>query len=265
MDQYSTLAHIMINYDIKKLNHTVKGDGPPLVLLHGWGCDHHIFNEVMQSLTDSHKVYAVDLPGFGKSPEPETTWGTSEYSSLIEWFFKENNITNPILICHSFGGRIAIDLTSRLSDIHALILTGAAGIKQKKSLSIKLKIGFYKALKKAAGISFLNDYERKQFKSILSKFGSTDYKKSTSMMRSILTRVVNEDLTPLLAKIKIPTLLIWGEKDTATPVRDGRTMNNKIPNSQLIVYKEGGHYAFLDQPFEFVSNVLTFLTGLQRD
>ncbi len=80
------------------------------------------------------------------------------------------------------------------------------------------------------------------------KAGSSDYAGASPMMRRILSKVVNEDLSDRLPMIKAPTLLIWGENDTATPISDARKMEKHIPGAALVSFAGCGHYSFLDNP-----------------
>ena len=80
------------------------------------------------------------------------------------------------------------------------------------------------------------------------------------MMRRILSKVVNEDLTDRLPLIKAPALLIWGENDTATPISDARTMERLIPDAGLVSFPGCGHYSFLDNPRQFSAVLQSFLT-----
>lgn len=84
-----------------------------------------------------------------------------------------------------------------------------------------------------------------------SRQGSADYRNATPMMRQCLVKAVNEDLTPLLKDIRQDTLLIWGDNDTATPLSDGKQMEQLIPEAGLAVVKGAGHFSFLDQPAVF--------------
>lgn len=92
------------------------------------------------------------------------------------------------------------------------------------------------------------------------KSGSADYNSATPIMRQILVNVVNEDLTPLLSNIKNETLLIWGDKDDATPIQDAYTMNKLIKNSGLITVKNAGHYSYLEQKDYVNSAISAFLS-----
>ena len=91
------------------------------------------------------------------------------------------------------------------------------------------------------------------------KSGSADYNALTGTMRNILVKVVNEDLKAVMPRIQCPVLLIWGKNDTATPLRDARTMERLIPDAGLVAFDDAGHYSFLDKPYEFNAVVQNFL------
>ena len=91
--------------------------------------------------------------------------------------------------------------------------------------------------------------------------GSSDYASASPKMRAILSRCVNEDLQSEMPKIKAPTLLIWGENDTATPMRDARIMERLIPDAGLVSFPGCGHYSFLDNPIQFAAVLKSFLNS----
>jgi pimeloyl-ACP methyl ester carboxylesterase len=78
-------------------------------------------------------------------------------------------------------------------------------------------------------------------------------------MRGTLSRVVNEDLRRFMPRITAPTLLIWGENDTATPLKDARTMERLIPDAGLVTFAGAGHYSFLERPAQFAAVLDSFL------
>lgn len=94
---------------------------------------------------------------------------------------------------------------------------------------------------------------------IRAKKGSSDYSNSTPKMRAILSKVVNEDLKHVMPSIKCPTLLIWGEKDTATPIGDAKIMEKLIPDAGLVSFPNAGHYSFLDNAFQYQAVLRSFL------
>ena len=94
---------------------------------------------------------------------------------------------------------------------------------------------------------------------IRAKKGSSDYSNSTPKMRAILSKVVNEDPKHVMPSIKCPTLLIWGEKDTATPIGDAKIMEKLIPDAGLVSFPNAGHYSFLDNAYQYQAVLRSFL------
>ena len=230
-----------------EININVAGEGSPVLLLHGWGCSNEIFKQIQAVLATSYKTYNFDFPGFGKSDEPTEVWGTEEYTRMVEQFVKENHIERPALVGHSFGGRISIIFASR-NETSRVVLVDAAGIKPKRPFKYYWKVYTFKTMKWLCN-TFL---PKKTAQAIIDKrrkgAGSSDYNNASPKMRAILSKVVNEDLTPLLPKIKAPTLLFWGNMDTATPLSDAKKMEKLIPDAGLVVAHGTGHFSFLDNP-----------------
>lgn len=249
-----------INIGSTRLFFTVEGEGLPVILMHGWGCNHSTLTSIEQQLSQGFKVYNVDFPGFGSSDEPTSVWGVEEYTRLIEDFARQEHIENPILLGHSFGGRVGILFASR-NKVRKLILVDAAGVKPRRSLRYYYKVYSYKAVKrlllfflgKQRGEAALNRYR--------AKVGSSDYSSASPMMRAILSKVVNEDLTGVMPGIACPTLLIWGANDTATPLSDAKTMEKLIPDAGLVSFDGVGHYSFLENPFQFAAVLKSFLSN----
>lgn len=232
------------------LHYRQSGSGAQtVILLHGWGCDLHIFDVLHTQTAHDFTVYTLDLPGFGKSSEPPTIWGIEDYTAHLEAFVKAENIENPILIGHSFGGRMSILYASR-NPTAKVVLIGSAGVKPTRSLNWYAKVYSYKTAKnvlpllvgKRKAQEWIDDYRQQA--------GSADYNSASPQMRGILSKVVNEDLQHVMPKISAPTLLIWGEEDTATPLADAKVMEKAIPDAGLVSFKGAGHYVFLERKGE---------------
>lgn len=243
------------------LNYTETGDpaGLPVLLMHGWGCNNSTLASVRQIMEDGRlHVYNVDFPGFGQSTEPKEVWGVEQYTRIIEEFLDRLQISNPILLGHSFGGRVSILLSSR-RQVRKILLVDAAGIKPRHSLKWYLKVYSFKLQKNLAPLFFGKEGAARRIEKARAKRGSSDYANATPMMRAILSRCVNEDLKDRLPLIKAPALIIWGENDTATPLSDAKTMERLIPDAGLVSFPGCGHYSFLDNPFGFRAVVKEFL------
>lgn len=239
----------VIEIDGVRLRYDVDGSGTqPVIILHGWGCTAATVKSLADyCMHDSTTVYNLDLPGFGGSSEPSEVWGIEDYTALLEKFVNRLGITNPYIIGHSFGGRMGIVFASR-NKVGKLVLIDAAGIKPRRSLKYYIKVYSFKLAKKFAPILLGKKRGQVLIEQMRGKSGSSDYRNASPKMRAIMSKVVNEDLKHLMPAVKAPTLLIWGEKDTATPLSDAKTMERLIPDAGLVVYPGAGHYSFLENP-----------------
>lgn len=239
-----------------------EGHGPvPVVVMHGWGCNAKTMAiPAAAALTDGTTVYNLDLPGFGDSAEPPAFWGVEEYTALVEKFCRRQGIVSPVLIGHSFGGRLAILMASR-TPVSKVILLDAAGIKPRRSLKYYIKVYSFKLGRRLLpliagrrrGDEIVERWRRKA--------GSSDYSMASPAMRQVMNRAINLDLTDRLHLIQAPTLLIWGGRDTATPLRDAKIMEKSIPDAGLVVYPEAGHFAFLERGPEVTAVIRNFIGG----
>ncbi|MDE6653869.1 MAG: alpha/beta hydrolase [Muribaculaceae bacterium] len=241
-----------------KLNYTVSGQGPDMVLMHGWGCQASTLASIEKVASETHKVYNIDFPGFGSSEEPPTVWGVDDYARMLREFIERTGIKNPVLLGHSFGGRVAIVYASQYP-VDKLILVDAAGVKPQRSLKYYLKVYSFKTMKRLAPLALGKKKAAEYIERQRTKRGSSDYSSSSPMMRAVMSKVINEDLRYLMPKIKAPTLLVWGENDTATPMRDARIMEKLIPGAGLVSFPGCGHYSFLDNPVQFAAVLRSFL------
>ncbi len=240
------------------IHYEVSGHGKSLILLHGWGCDVNIFKPLLPYLEQHFQTYRIDFPGFGKSPEPRKAWTNDDYVKLTRNFIAQLNIENPIILGHSFGGRVALKLATQIP-VHKLILTGSAGIKPTRTLNYYIKIYSYKFLKWLVQIPVLGMLLKPLQDVYVQNVGSSDYKSATNVMRQTLSNVVNTDLQKIMPNIIAPTLLLFGENDTATPPEYGKKMKKLIPDAGLVIMKNAGHYTFLDQQQQFILIVDKFL------
>lgn len=229
------------------INYEVMGEGNPVILLHGWLANLETMRPIANNLCKNFKVYLVDIVGFGKSDLPEYPLKTDDFGNFLRDFMNALNIENPILIGHSNGGRTIINAVGRgIVSARKVVLIDSAGIKPKRSISYYLKIYFYKTgkfiLNLLPNTKIIKDFKEK----LRNNVGSSDYKASATVLKDTLKFIVNEDLSHLLPKINVPTLLFWGSLDTATPISDGRKMEKLIPDSGLIEYVGSSHFSYLE-------------------
>lgn len=245
-------------YEGVELAYTMMGEGDTVILLHGWGCDASIWGATRDMLAEHYRVVAVDFAGFGRSAEPKTVWGVEEYTRSIEALVEHLAIESPTLIGHSFGGRVSILYASRNS-VKSVVLTDAAGVKPRRSFGYYRKVYTYKLMKRTLPLLVGSRKAQMLLEQRRSRSASSDYNRATPMMRAILSKCVNEDLCHVMPLIKAPVLLFWGDKDTATPISDARTMQRLIPDAGLVVAEGAGHFAMLEQRELWHSALRSFL------
>lgn len=244
----------------QRLRYEVSGQGKPLLLLHGWGCSLETVRSIAAVASATHQVFNIDFPGFGESPEPADVWGVEQYTGLIESFVTKMGLIRPVLIGHSFGGRVSILMASR-NDVDKVVLVDAAGVRPRRSFRKWLKIYSFKTAKALVRLTMPRAKAEAYIERMRNRRGSADYRNASPKMKTILSKVVGEDLTSHMPSIKAPTLLIWGANDTATPVRDARIMESLIAGSGLVVFEGAGHYSFLDNPRGFAAVLRSFLNS----
>lgn len=245
----------MLELNGMNINYEVTGQGQPVILLHGWGQNVEMMRPIASALSDQFVVYNIDLPGFGKSCEPLKAWTIYDYAEFLASFILHFEIEAPIIIGHSFGVRIAIIYASKYPTTK-LVFTGGAGIRAKRGLDYYAKVYTYKLGKKIFKLPVLRRYS----KQMANNAGSSDYQQASPIMKAVLINTVNEDLTPLLTKIPVPTLLFWGADDDATPLWMAKKMEQEIANAGLVVVENTGHFAYFERIDYFNLVVKTFLT-----
>lgn len=247
-----------------RVNYEISGEGDAVLLLHGWASSLRPYRALMDQLSKKYRVIAVDFPGMGQSEEPKEPWDVDGFVDFVLAFLEQFEIRKLSLVGHSYGGRVIIKLANRDLPfvIDKIVLIDSAGIKppasKKKSLRQRVfKVGkWFLSLKPIAKL-FPTALEKLRV-----KFGSADYAAASPMMRQCLVKAVNEDLTHLLPGIKAPTLLVWGDRDTATPIRDAQLMEKTIPNAGLAVIPGTGHFSFAENPVLF-GRIMASYFGLE--
>ena len=221
------------------INYIDYGDSEkdPVVLLHGWGQNIQMMKPVGDFLSRNNRVIIIDLPGFGESPEPDSIWTLYDYAKAINELLTGINVNNPILIGHSFGGKISL-LYASIYECKKLILLGSPFKKEIQKLSLKTKI--LKSLKKVPMLNKLEETAKKYV-------GSKDYRDASPVMRKILVEHVNLDITEEVKKVKCPTLIIWGTNDAAVPLERAYELEKLIDESAVIEYEGCTHYAYLER------------------
>lgn len=212
-------------------------------MLHGWGQTLESLLPLGELLGPWARVHLIDLPGFGASPMPEGDWDTSQYAERILAYMDDHGLEQVDLLGHSFGGRVAIRLASKYPErVRRLVLIDSAGLPPKRSLVQKLRMRWSKWL--GVALSLLSPFFGPGLKEWHGRrYGSEDYK-NAGPLRGTLVKTVTEDLTRNASEIKAPTLLIWGERDTTTPLEMGRRFQSLIAGSKLVQLPGKDHFPF---------------------
>ncbi len=214
------------------------------VFLHGWGCDHKSLLFCNKILKDS--CLFIDFPPFGKSSKDIKDWTIFTYSNMVISLCQHLGVKKINLIGHSFGGRVSIIMAVVCKSlVNKIVLVDSAGLKPKRKPNYYFKVWSYKL--------------RRKFGLDTSNCGSKDYLALPENMRKIFTSVVNTHLDDFLPSITAPTLIVFGENDTTTPIYMAKKLNKKIKNSQLLILPNAGHFCFEDCRLEFMDAIKNFL------
>ncbi len=229
------------------------GEGRPLILLHGWGCSWQTWQPIIQPLAADYELILPDLPNFGQSDDTKQIWDSRRYAQWLSTFINKLELTDFFLGGHSLGGKIVAQYAADLDDDQPqptkLVLIGSAGL--------PTPLPWYQRLQKQALKVIpipLKELVPNRVKHKLLKWthSSTDHFFANDHQKKILEKVVEENITQLLPKIKQPTLLLWGRHDLATPLKNGQDFNRLIPESLLVVFEDSQHFPFVDEPDKFV-------------
>lgn len=235
-----------------------EGSGTPVLFLHGWGDTLETFNTLSRSLSKNRRVVRVDLPGFGGSESPRNTWDVSAYIEFVSNFIRKLDINPDIIVGHSFGGRIILKgVSSGIFNPRKIILIASAGVSERrtaKNIFIRSGARLLKVLLYIPPFVFWKNHIRNIFyKKLGSDYNTFDHLKDT------FVKVIEEDLRVYVSHINIPTLIIWGSEDEATPLADGRLLHELIKKSELHVIDKAGHFVHKDNPDQVLEYIQNFL------
>lgn len=216
----------------------VSGASPTILALHGWGRDRNDFTQALQG----YDHISVDLPGFGASPPPPSAWSTLQYAEALVPVIAQFG-TPPVLVGHSFGGRVAAHL-STLVDVRGVVFVGTPLFRRADS-GRKSPIG-YRLVKWAAGRGLVSD---RRLKVARQKYGSADYNKAEGVMRDVLVKAVNETYESQLAQISVPVHMVWGALDSAAPLWNIEEAQKVMVAAPVVaIAEEAGHDVHLTNP-----------------
>jgi len=248
-----------IEIDGKELSYKVAGTGKSFLILHGWGASSNSWMNFVEEMSGKgFQLIIPDLPGFGKSSDPDISWGSEDYVNIILELIKRLDLKDFYLLGHSFGGGVALKIATRDGNANKLILCDAAIVREER-LDLRQKIS--KMLAAISSKLVSRNFPGYRFfeKMVYKLAGASDYYRANPAMKEVFKKVVSEDLSFLLDKVKQPCLIIWGGDDRATPLIDGYLLNKEIKDSELKIIVGARHNPYKTHPKETAIAVINFL------
>lgn len=258
MVAYNFLLGMQVVVDSLLTQYDVKGSGRVVVLLHGWGDTAKGLSALQGSLAKEYQVISLNLPGFGGTQAPPKPWGLGEYAQFVERFLLKIHAEKTwAFIGHSNGGAIAIRGMGRgWLQAERLVLIASAGIRgtykgRMKAIRLVTKAG--KALTAPLPKSVKQRLRKQVYKTVGSDMLVAEHLQET------FKRVVTDDVRADAKAIDAPVLLLYGEKDQATPVWYGEQYHELLPHSTLEVFPGAGHFVHTERPQEVAKAIKEFL------
>lgn len=245
--------------------------GPALLFLHGWACSARLWLRSLWALRQGYRCYALDLPGFGNSAAPPESWTTIGcYTDHVAAFCRSHNIVPAVVIGHSMGGRIALDLARRYPHLAGRVVAVSAAVTGRLGfgLSYILRGRVARTVYRLApwwwpltAGSVLSLYWMPSF---LGREGMA--RNSVDMQRCnprvavrTLSALVEEDFTPHLWEIRQPVLVITGDLDYTVPPADSSVVAQQVPGARLVMLKGIRHWPMDEDLDAYMDALLPFL------
>lgn len=235
-----------------------------IIILHGWGLSGDKFAGLAQGLKNlGYQVFSPDLPGFGLTVMLQNHLELADYANFLDKYLREKKIKRPIVIGHSFGGKVALKFEQLYPNrLRALILSGTPGFTPVP----KQKLMFFIALAKLGKLFFvlppLTCFQNKVRRWYYYVVGAREFYRAQAPLQQVFKNVVQENLLPAMCAVKIPCLLVWGEGDTMIPVKIAKRMQQVISSATLTIIPSGDHGVPFKQPELFIKSCQDFLNKL---
>lgn len=234
---------------------TMNNSHKKIFILHGWTYSTSAWDQCITELKAfGYDIVMLNVPGL---TEPsDKVWTLEAYT---EWL--KNKLygqTNVILMGHSNGGRIALSFASKYPEqLSHLILVDAAGIVHNE-MPLRIKRAVFGSAAKIGKKLGAPTLFRKIFYKLIR---ARDYARAPENMRETMKNLIAIDLTPILSNVRIPTLIIWGQRDSLTPISDAYVMNKGIKDSRLFVIPDAAHSPQQSHPQILANEANTWLSG----
>jgi pimeloyl-ACP methyl ester carboxylesterase len=246
-----------------------RGEGPPLLLLHGWLSDTRVWRPQLEALSEEYTVVAWDAPGCGGSSDPPDDFGLGGFADCLAGFVSALGLERPHVVGLSFGSSLALELFRRRPElVRSLVLASAyagwAGSLGREAAEARREWGLRAS-------EHPPDEVAREFKATLftesvpaalvDEMVEIVRDFHPAGLRAMSNAGADADLRDMLPTIDVPTLLVYGDADQRAPVAVGEAIHEQIPGSRLVVIPGPGHLVNLEAPERFNEEVLGFLKG----
>jgi len=261
------------------LHYEERGEGRPIVFLHGFGANTHTWKHLIPRFADHYKTLSLDLKGFGLSPKPiDNEYSAEDQADLVTDFIIEKRLTDVTIIGHSLGGAIGLLTAIRLQaqgrkSPHSLVLIDTIAHKQPLPFFIKLlrvpMLGrlFMEALSEETQVKLILDvvyHDRTKItKETIAQYAEPLKEESakTALIKTakLIIPPHIEEIVSSYRSIYSPTLIIWGQYDRIAPLSTGSRLTGELPNAQFIPPLPAGHAPHEELPSCVIPEILNFL------
>lgn len=248
------------NIDLPMSNLTTQKK-PILIILPGWGGSRETWADFVVIAKECFDVHVIDLPCFGSEPCPPDVWGLEEYAQFVKDTIAKTTNRPIVLLGHSFGGQVAASVVAaNPAIVDMLILTGAAIYRKKRPIKNFFFGAAAKMGKSVFSLPILSSFRDAATK-LLYRVAHSDYAETSGMAREIYKKITRQDVSHLLPKIAVSTLVVWGENDAQTPIRFGKKIARGIPNATFIMVKNGTHGLHHETKKELLETIVNFVSN----
>lgn len=228
-----------------RLHYRAAGDGPPLVLVHGYSASSLWWHRNIAALAARHRVYALDLAGFGRSWPKRSFTLDRGVEDILAWM-QALGLERADFCGHSMGGQLCMRLAAaHPRRVRRLVLANASGL----PLNVRLVPLAWRGLRSGGhtGLRFAPTAVQ------------TALQAGPLVLWSALRDLLADDVRAVLGRIEAPTLIVWGDADVVVPLELGQALHQALPHSRLVVLHGAGHNVIYERADEFNRLVLDFL------
>lgn len=252
------------------LHYEVYGRGKPVILLHGWLGTWGLWQNVMASLGQQYRTYAIDFWGFGDSGKQKSTFQVQEFILMVVQFMDQMGISSAPLIGHSMGGTVSLSIACQYPELaEKVVIIGSPIVGTSLALPLKVAgtppiarllfsmMGLFRMGMKVASplISRGEDFPEMM---------DRDLSKTTmdSFFRSI-SSLHRWDIREEITQVKIPVMGMFGLRDNIVNPNQWKALKQGVPHARIEIFKKAGHFIMLDEPESFTEKIFDFLRDEQ--